>query len=116
VKGERANWDGVRRDLLVKSPVADPGFMLEGVRVHGLKGLVTAASLHLLVLRPTGSVAFEGLAGLDVLQDATRGHTDDAQWQLEPRKQPLRDLDHVRQGVELAFERELPKTASSWQP
>lgn len=115
VKGHRASWDGVRRSLPMDAAVADPSFDVSGVRAHELTGTVSAVSIHLVVLEPSGAVAFQGMGGLDVIQEAHRGAAGDAdRWQLAPRKQPLRDLDLVRQGIELAFERDLPKTARAW--
>ena len=113
VAGEQASWDGVRRDLPMNRRVIDTP-ELEQVRVRGLTGTVVAASLHLVALQLDGMVVFEGLAGLDVLQKAHRAEDRMGDWRLQVHEEPLRDLDHLREGIELAFERRLPQTARAW--
>ncbi len=117
VDGDQANWDGVRREIETSSPVADPrqetGYSL--VSMRGLEGQVAAASLHVVMLSREGRQIFEGIAGLDLMQKAQLAGTDSApEWKLKAREEPLRDLDNVREGIEMAFERRLPKTARSW--
>jgi hypothetical protein len=117
VQGDAVSWDGVRRMLDADQTVADPkqdaGY--EQVSVRGLDGKVAAASFHLVALDDDGQMIFEGLAGLDVMQEAElQGSADSGDWKLKAKQEPLRDLDHVREGVEMAFERRLPTTARSW--
>ena len=117
VTAGHAHWDGVRRTLEVGHPVVDP-LQAHGhseVQVNHLKGSVAGASLHVVTLDVGGSVLFQGLAGLDLMQKAElEGTRDKGEWRLEAVEEPLRDLDHLREGIEMAFERKLPRTARSW--
>ena len=83
--------------------------------VWGLSGRVSAASLHVAVLDSDGRFLYQGLGGLDLLQEASLDRRAQSEtWQLALREAPFADIEAVRQGIALAFERELPRTAYSW--
>jgi hypothetical protein len=112
VGGNHASWDGVRRPLPVRTPLpiasaVDTG--LEGVTVSGFKGSIAAASLHVAMLGADGEPLYEGLAGLDVIQELTHGAAAPAaEWTLAPRGDSFADASGLREGVERAFARRAP--------
>lgn len=64
VRGLTASWDGVRRRVAQRgeaSPYLETG-------IEELAGL----SLHVLVLTPSGRIAYQGWGGLDLAQDVAR--------------------------------------------
>ena len=110
IGGYDAYWDGARRPLPVRAPVpmaaaldAGPG----GIRIHGFKGSIAAASLHVAMFGPDGERLFEGLAGLDVIQQLDRESRDAVEWTLEPRDDAFADAADLRRGVERAFTRQV---------
>jgi len=110
VGGSQASWDGTRRPLPVRSPVPRGPVgdtELHGVTFHGYAGSVAAASLHVAVVGSDGEPLYEGLAGLDVIQELTRGAgaRGAAEWTLAPRSDAFADASGLRQGVERAFAR-----------
>ncbi len=118
IGGYRASWDGVQRDLPVRGalPIAFPVVGgLSGVTVSGYRGRIAAASLYVAILASDGEPLYEGLAGLDLIQELTqlaRPH-DAPKWSLAPRRDAFADGDALREGIERAFARRLSKTASS---
>jgi hypothetical protein len=117
--GNRASWDGVRRVLPVRAAPMD-GALTEshppgaGPEVRGLSGRVPAVSLHVAVLRSDGHFVHEGLGGLDLIHEAALDRrTQSPVWRLVSRWKPFGDREHLRQGIALAFERRVPKTALS---
>ncbi|MGI9590572.1 MAG: hypothetical protein ACR2P8_04330, partial [Myxococcota bacterium] len=108
LSGWHASWDGVQREVpnaaaLVTTDLSDVG--TPGTfRTRGLRGKVAAVSLHVSLLRPDGTELYQGLGGIDVLQEAHR----DAGWESElrfvARAQPFSDAEAVREGVERAFD------------
>ena len=112
VGGQRVFWDGRRRPLPVRVRVPAAGY---GAVTAGYTGTVAAASLYVAVLGPDGGSIFEGLAGLDVLQELVKGKRSwgDSAWRLEARRDPFPDAAVLRAGIERAFERPLPVTARS---
>ncbi len=120
VRGHVAYWDGVRRRLHVRGarrngPAIEIGLLGNDPAIWGLTGRVSAASLHVAVLTSDGSFVYQGLAGLDLIQEASLDrHTPRETWQLVRRDAPFADVESLRQGITLAFERKLPKTAYSW--
>ncbi len=115
VGGHHASWDGARRPLPVRTPLpiaaaVDTG--IEGVTTSGFKGSIAAASLHVAIVGADGEPLYEGLAGLDVIQELTRGATGPAaaEWVLAPRGDCFADASGLRRGVERAFARPVPAT------
>jgi len=120
IHGRHAYWDGVRRRLHVRgtpmhSPIVEIGLPGSNPGVWGLSGRVSAASLHVALLSSDGRLLYQGLGGLDLLQEASLDRRAASEtWQLALRKAPFADVEALRQGIALAFERELPRTAYSW--
>jgi hypothetical protein len=107
--GAYASWDGVQRVVPKDSVATDPGiedvFHPPGSAwVGGLQGKVAAASLHVAVLRPDGTPVHEGFGGLDVVQEVHRDDPWGGRWTFEVRPEPFADPEHLREGVERAFE------------
>jgi len=120
IRGRHAYWDGVRRRLHVREtpmhgPIIEIGFPGSHPGVWGLSGRVSAASLHVAVLSSDGRFVYQGLGGLDLLQEASldlRASSDT--WQLSLRAAPFAEVAAVRQGIAVAFEREQPRKPYSW--
>ncbi len=118
ISGRSAVWDGVRR------PVEVPAVLLAGAqpdlgpgistRVTGFSGAMLGASLHVSLLAPDGSVAYEGVGGLDLLQHVAGGSEWGAAWTLEPRLEPFADDGHLTEGIERAFAPGGRRTARAW--
>jgi hypothetical protein len=78
--------------------------------VWGLDGRVSAVSLHVALLTSDGDFAYEGIGGLDLIHEATPDRrTASDTWNLESRLEPFGDLEHLRRGIALAFERRVPR-------
>jgi len=117
VGGHQVWWDGVRRALPTRTPLPlsiDNG--ISGVAISGYRGSIAAASLYVAILSSDGETLYEGLGGLDVIQEVARvARTHDApRWSLAPRRDSFDDAAELREGIERAFERRLPATASAW--
>jgi hypothetical protein len=122
VNGRRAYWDGVRRPLPLRD--AAPSGMIPELSTDpitasafGLRGQVAAASLHIRILGPDGVSVYDGIAGLDVLQEAgltNRWHSPSSTWGLAAREHPFAIHEHLRTGIELAFRHEVPRRAAAW--
>jgi hypothetical protein len=115
-----AYWDGVHRRLHVRGApmsgaITEIGPSGNHVGVCGLTGRVSGASLHVALLNPDGRIVYQGLGGLDLIHEAVLDRRAPREiWQLVLRKAPFADIESVRQGIALAFERELPRTARAW--
>jgi hypothetical protein len=83
------------------------------VTVPGLRGKIAAISLHVSVLRPDGTHVYEGLGGLDLIQEAHRDNPWEGRWTFNTRLEPFTEPGHLREGIERAFERPLLATARS---
>jgi hypothetical protein len=86
--------------------------VLPGLRVSGYRGSIAAASLYVVILAPDGEPLYEGLAGLDLIQEVaptSRPHQA-PEWSLAPRRDSFADPAGLREGIELAFERRLRST------
>jgi hypothetical protein len=120
VHGRHAYWDGVRRPLRVRATpiigtIIEIGLPGNNAGIWGLTGRVSAASLHVAVLSSDGRIVYQGLGGLDLIHEATLDRRAPRQtWQLVLREAPFADAESVREGIALALERELPRTAYSW--
>jgi hypothetical protein len=120
IHGRHAYWDGVRRRLHVRGapmygPIIEIGLPGNNPQMWGLSGRVSAASLHVALLSSDGRFVYQGLGGLDLIQEASLDrHAPRETWQLVRREAPFADVESVRQGIALAFERKLPRTAYSW--
>lgn len=119
VHGYQTSWDGVRRPLPLRSASPIPSAFdagASGVTVSGYRGRIGAASLYVATLASDGELLYEGLAGLDLIQEVAqvaRPHHA-PEWSLAPRSDSFADPAGLREGVELAFVRRLPKTAHAW--
>jgi len=112
LKGRYASWDGVHRpvpngDAFVMDNVGDAAFPFGSVAVAGLTGNVGAVSLHVSVLRPDGTLFYEGLGGIDLVQQLRRASPWDGLWTYETREDLLAEPAHIREGVERAFGHQL---------
>ena len=116
--GRYATWDGVRRSVRngagviptdLSSIVHPPG----AITVLGLRGTIAAISLHVSVLRPDGTHVYEGLGGLDLIQEAHRDNPWEGRWTFNTRSEPFAEPGHLREGIERAFDRPHLATASS---
>jgi len=73
---------------------------------------VVAASLHVAILTSKGRLFWEGLGGLDVVQEIdSPASAEFKTWRFQLRPQPFGESAHVREGVALAFARRLPGSA-----
>jgi hypothetical protein len=115
--GLYASWDGVRRvvpggsEMIVQS-LAGTFPQAGGLEVMGLSGKVAGASLHVAVFRPDGTFLYEGIGGLDLIQEIDRDRRT-GRWTYEMRPEPFGDPENLREGVERAFETALWRTAPS---
>ena len=119
VRGNFAYWDGVRRRISVDSPwdgnVSEIGHAGDVATVRGMNGQLAGASLYVVVLTPDGEAVYEGLGGLDLLhqaeiaRDAKRGD-----WRAVLRDAPFASADNLQEGIGVALERKLPRTARAW--
>jgi hypothetical protein len=116
VGGKRVSWDGTRRSLPVRARVPADLAVGFGAAGSGYTGTVAAASLYVALLGPDGRTIFEGLAGLDVIQELVKGKRSwsESPWRLETRSDPFTDAAGLRAGIGRAFERPLPATARTW--
>ena len=107
LSGWHAYWDSVQR-VVPSAAILMPSGLLgasgaAAVQVAGLRGKVAAVSLHVVVLRSDGTRVYQGLGGLDVLQEARRDDEADGKLRFAVRAEPFADPDAVREGVTRAF-------------
>ena len=119
VRGHHAYWDGVRRRVSVDGAwdglIEEIGGTGSLSKVSGLKGHLAGASLYVVVLAPDGRAVYEGVGGLDLLHEAEQArHAKRGEWRVVLRKQPFETPRHLEEGIRLALERELPRTARAW--
>lgn len=119
VRGTTVYWDGVRRKLdrawETKQTIGAFGSPGSGSMSTGLTGKVAGASLYVSIVTPEGEPVFAGLGGLDLLHEIERPESDAGEpWQVVLREAPFAETDHLREGVALALERRLRRTASAW--
>jgi hypothetical protein len=117
IGGHHAWWDGARRELPLRSPVPlAPADGISGLTISGYRGSIAAASLYVAILGPDGASIYEGLGGLDVIQEVARGERphggSGSDWKLAPRRDSFADAAGLREGVERAFAR--PLSTISW--
>ena len=107
LSGWHAYWDGVQRVVPNAAILMPSGlFSASGaapIQLAGLRGKIAAVSLHVVVLRSDGTRAYQGLGGLDVLQEARRDAVADGKLRFAVRAEPFADPDAVREGVVRAF-------------
>jgi hypothetical protein len=118
LRGRYAVWDGVERVVpngadVIPLDLSDFVHPVGSVTVLGLRGKIAAVSLHASVLRPDGRHVFEGLGGLDVIQEFHRDDPWEGRWTFGARAEPFAEPEHLREGIERAFERTLLATARS---
>jgi hypothetical protein len=116
LRGRYAIWDGVQRVVpngadVIPTDLSDVIHPAGTVTVLGLRGKIAAVSLHVSVLRPDGAHVYEGLGGLDVIQEAHRDDPWEARWTFDMRADPFGEPEHLREGIERALERPLLATA-----
>jgi hypothetical protein len=112
LQGWSASWDGVRRNVAGSQ-------LHEATRVplgsdwlasnRGVSGKIGAASLHVAVLSPDGTLRFEGAGGLALLQrleEPPAGAQDELSVALLP--DAFADAQDLREGIAEAFHRPLP--------
>ena len=86
-----------------------------GATAHGLNGQLAGASLYVTVLRPDGQAVYEGLGGLDLLQKAEQArHAQRGEWSVAVRTEPFETPQNLEEGIRVALERELSRTARAW--
>lgn len=119
VRGGSAYWDGVKQRLPVRSVA--PFGNIDAVEPMGVrasrwnfKGRVAAVSLHVMVLTPDGRSVYQGIGGLDVLQEAKLAADGRGAWELVNRADPFDRSGSLRRGVSVAFEHPVSKIASAW--
>jgi hypothetical protein len=102
-KGDYAYWDGVRRRIRSVEVRAEAGASLESPQWHGD---MAAVSLHVLVLTPEGRPTHQAWGGLDLVHDAVRSGGGSASHVgfLRPRDEPLREVEHLREGIARALD------------
>jgi hypothetical protein len=106
--GRYAWWDGVRRlvpngSRVINTGLREVSYPMNSNTVIGLSGKIAAASIHVSLYRPDGSLIGEAVGGLDIIQEARRDDT--GKWVFELRSDPFANAEHLREGVEIAFER-----------
>jgi hypothetical protein len=119
VHGEQVSWDGVHRTLVappaqIRAQTSLGGHLIPA-HVVGYRGRVPGVSLHVLALDREGAIVYQGMAGLDLVHGFA--HVEgDPHGELEAQlvENPLSDAAHLREGIELAFERPPTKTARIW--
>jgi hypothetical protein len=114
--GDYATWDGVRRRVPDHATASSRTFdhvLGSGtfLQSNGLHGKVAGASLHVSVLRSDGSAAFEGIGGLDVVQEIQREHSGTGATVFATRDDPFSEPGNLREGVARAFDHQLLATA-----
>jgi hypothetical protein len=99
-------WDGRIEEI------GGPGSDAE---VRGLNGRLAGASLYVAVLTPDGHAVYEGLGGLDLLHEAEQvRHGSRGDWRVVLRDEPFATPSHLAEGIRVALERELSRTARAW--
>ena len=116
--GQYAIWDGVQRVVpngadVIRNDLGGVVHPPGAITVLGLRGTIAAISLHVSVLRPDGTHVYEGLGGLDLIQEAHRDDPWEGRWTFETRAEPFTAPAHLREGIECAFERPHLATARS---
>jgi hypothetical protein len=99
--GRYAQWDGVRRKVTVHTATRVGGRSV----AMGWEGMISAVSLHTLVVTRHGQLVYQGFGGLDVVHDAVvpePGRTHRAF--LRPQPEALGNTRHVREGVARALD------------
>jgi hypothetical protein len=119
VHGHHAYWDGVRRRVRVGDAwdglIDEVGSAGDLSAVRGLNGRLAGASLYVVVLAPDGRAVYEGLGGLDLLHEAeVARHARRGEWRMVLREQPFETPRNLQEGIRVALERELPRTARAW--
>lgn len=109
VSGLHASWDGVQRPVpnaatALRRGIGDLTGPNADLLAGGLTGKVAAASLHVVVLRADGTRVYDGLGGLDVLQEARRENSPDGGLRFAARDQPFSNQKWLAEGVQRAFE------------
>jgi hypothetical protein len=107
LNGWSASWDGVQREVPNAARLAHTD-MTEvagpGIQAGGLSGKVAAVSLHVSLLGADGGEVYQGLGGIDVLQEAHREGVWEGDLEFVTRSEPFSNGEAVRDGVERAFE------------
>lgn len=102
-----AAWDGVKRPVEKSGQGFGPDGPLRLVR-----GQVRAASLKVFAFSGDGEKVFEGVGGLDLV-DRIDGYSEYEPYTIEVRENALADSASVREGVELALDPLVPRSAEA---
>lgn len=103
-RGNTARWHGVER-VVEKS---GPGFGPDGP-LRYVRGDIRAASLKVFAFAADGEKIFEGIGGLDLV-DRVYAYSEFEPHRIEVREDLLGDPVQIREGVELAVERLVPRS------
>jgi hypothetical protein len=108
LEGRDVEWDGVERDLdLGKAKRAR--WMLGRLNIY-----VKAPSLQVLGYSPAGEKLFEGIGGLDLVEDADVDvSAAKLRFNMVPKQRIFENPKHLREGIELALAPLLPRRAGS---
>jgi hypothetical protein len=79
-----------------------------------MSGNILVPSLHVAVFSAEGEQIFEGLGGLDLVQEVHfEGETpSDLRWAMLPRPDAFDDRAPLREGIAVAFDPLLPRPAA----
>jgi hypothetical protein len=113
VTDSSGTWDGVRRmvsmvNLPHRGQGGEAGTLSKGIALGGISGAVMAASLHVMAYLADGQRVFEGIGGLDFVQEADLGGASRSSWELRMSPSRLRRPAVLSEGVEIAFGPFLP--------
>jgi hypothetical protein len=113
VTDSSGTWDGVRRTVTILNPPhrgqgVEADTLSKGIVFGGISGSVMAASLHVMAFLADGQRVFEGIGGLDFVQEADLGRGYPNRWEMRMNPSLLRKPDVMSEGVELAFGPFLP--------
>lgn len=102
-----AAWDGVKRPV----EKAGPGFGPDGP-IRLVRGQIRAASLKVFAFSAEGEKVFDGVGGLDLV-DRVYGYSEYEPYRIEVREDVLGDPQMLREGVELALDRLVPRSKAA---
>jgi hypothetical protein len=108
LKGGVVAWDGVKRKLEV---VAEGRNKRARWVLGRLELWVKAPSLHVLGFSPEGEKLFEGVGGLDLVDDAQLDlSASKIRFDMTPKAQIFQDPARLREGIAIALEPLLPRS------
>jgi hypothetical protein len=102
--GSVASFDGVERSVQVSESAS--------VGPYGFRGRIRAASLKVYGYSPDGEKMFDGIGGLDVV-DQIEASDEPGAYTIEVRENVLGNPEAIREGVARALHRLVPRPKSS---